>query len=104
MHGRVARYRFTGDPETIARRVEEGLLPVFQSQHGFKAYSVFATEDEIMSFSAWNAAADAEAANLLAAEWVGENLEGEVELKESMIGQILLSTSLGVGTRAGAAV
>ena len=53
MYGRIATYRFTGDPHEIAQRVEEGLLPIFQSQPGFQAYNITTTGDEIMSMSAW---------------------------------------------------
>src|SRR5437868_4358291 len=103
MHGRIARYGFTGDAEDIARRVEDGLVPIFQSQDGFKAYSVATAGDQIISFSAWSSEADADAANATAADWVRDNLAGKVELKEAMIGEILLSTTLGVTTKAGTA-
>jgi heme-degrading monooxygenase HmoA len=101
MHGRVARYSVGGDIQELARRAEEGLLPIFQSQPGFKAYSVVQTDGDIISFSAWESAEAAEAANSAAADWVAENLADGVQLKESMIGEILFSTTLGVSTLAG---
>ena len=76
MHGRMARYTYTGDVQELAQKAEEGLLPIFQSQPGFKAYSVISSGDEIVSFSAWETAEQAGAANTAASEWVAENLRG----------------------------
>jgi len=101
MHGRIARYGFTGDPQDLARRAEEGMLPIFQSQPGFKAYSLIESDGEVLSFSAWDSAEHAEAANAAAAAWVAENLASEIELREARIGEVLLSTTLGVSTAAG---
>jgi len=101
MHGRVARYGYTGDVHDIARRAEEGLLPIFQSRPGFKAYSVIESEGEIISFSAWDSAANADEANSVAAEWVTENFADELDLKEARTGEILFSTTLGVSTKVG---
>jgi len=102
MHGRMARYTFSGDAMELARRAEDGLLPIFQAQPGFKAYSVIVSDGEIMSFSAWDSAEQAEAANAAAAGWVAENMTGEIDLKETRIGEIVFSTALGVSTKAGA--
>jgi heme-degrading monooxygenase HmoA len=102
MHGRIARYSVSGDVQEIARKAEEGLLPIFQSQTGFKAYSVVQTDGDIISFSAWESAEAAEAANAAAADWVAENIADGIQLKESMIGEVLFSTTLGVSTLAGA--
>ena len=101
MHGRIARYGFTGDPQDLARRAEEGMLPIFQSQPGFKAYSLIESDGEVLSFSAWDSAEHAEAANAAAAAWVAENLASEIELREARIGEVLLSTTLCVSTAAG---
>ena len=104
MHGRFARYGVTGDVAEIARRAEEGMLPIFQAQPGFKAYSLLESEGEVLSFSAWESAESAEAANMAAADWVASNLADRIQLKETKIGEILMSTTLGVSTKAGAAV
>lgn len=101
MHGRVARYGYTGDAHEIARRAEEGMLPIFQSQPGFKAYSLFTSDGEIISFSAWDSAESAESANSLAADFVAKKLADRLELKETLTGEILLGTALGVSTKAG---
>ena len=95
MHVRMARYRYSGDPHELARRVEGGLLPIFEEQPGFRAYSVAATEGEVFSFSVWESAEEAEAANSVVAEWVAENM-AEVELTERETAELLISTTLGV--------
>lgn len=104
MHGRFARYEVTGDVHELAREAEEGMLPIFRAQQGFVAYSLAAGDGEVMSFSAWETAESAEAANMAAADWVAKNISDRIELKESRIGEILLSTALGVSAKAGAAV
>jgi heme-degrading monooxygenase HmoA len=104
MHARIARYTFSGDAEDLARQAEEGMLPIFQAQPGFKAYSIIESDDEIFSFSAWESAEAAGAANKVSASWVAENLADKIELKEARIGEILLSTPLGVSTKARAGV
>ena len=61
MHGRMARYTYTGDAHDLGRRIEEGMLPIFQSQPGFKGYTIAASDTELVSFSAWESAEAAEA-------------------------------------------
>lgn len=104
MHGRFARYEVTGDVHEIARLAEDGMLPIFRAQPGFKSYALAVSGDEVMSFSAWESADNAEAGSTAAADWVAKNLADRIELKEVRIGEILLSTALGVSARAGAAV
>jgi hypothetical protein len=101
MHGRMARYSFSGDSQDLTRRAEEGMLPIFEAQPGFKAYSLIESDGEIISFSAWTSPDAAEAANAAASRWVAENMAGEIQLKEARIGEILLSTTLGVSTKSG---
>jgi hypothetical protein len=98
----MARYSFSGDAQELASRAEEGILPIFEAQPGFRAYSVIASEGEIMSFSAWDTPEQAEAANAAAAGWVGENMAAELDLMETRIGEIMFSTTLGVSAKAGA--
>jgi heme-degrading monooxygenase HmoA len=97
----MARYRFSGDAKDIARRAEDGMLPIFQSQPGFRAYTIIHSDDELISFSAWESADQAEMANRAAAGWVAENLASDVELKETRFGEILVSTALEIGVTAG---
>lgn len=103
MHGRMARYSYSGDVAELARRAEEGMLPVFQSQPGFRAYLLIESNGEILSYSAWDSAEQAEAASTAAARWIADNMAGEIQLEEARTGEILLSTALGVSTRAGVA-
>jgi heme-degrading monooxygenase HmoA len=102
MHGRMATYSFRGDAHDLARRAEQGILPIFQAQHGFQAYSVAAGDGEILSLSVWDTRADAEAGSEAAAAWVSDNMAGEIELIGVRYAEVLFSTSLGVTTSVGA--
>jgi len=101
MHTRIARYGYTGDAHELARRAEEGMLPIFQSQPGFKGYSLIESDGEAISISSWDSAASADEASALAAEWIADNIAGEIELKEVSVGEVLFSTLLGVSATAG---
>ena len=102
MIGRFARYTVTGDIQEIAQQAEDGLLPIFQSHPGFRAYTVSVSDGEIFSMSAWDTREQAEAANAAAADWVAENIADNLDLVESRFGEILFSTTLGVSVKAGA--
>jgi hypothetical protein len=101
MHGRMARYTYTGDAHELARIAEEGILPIFQGISGFKAYSIAANDSTLISFSAWDSAEDAEEANKAVASWVAENLADKIQLIDTEIGEIFVATALGVSTKAG---
>ena len=102
MYGRMARYTYTGDAQDLGRRIEEGMLPIFQSQPGFKGYTIAASDTELVSISSWESAEAAEAANKSAASWVAENMAGELEIEDKPIeAEILFSTVLGISTKAG---
>ena len=47
MVARMATYRFTVDPEELAKKAEQGLLPIFMKQPGFRDYSLFADMSEV---------------------------------------------------------
>jgi len=96
MHGRIARYRISGDPHELARKAEEGMLPAFKAQPGFRAYILALSGDTLTSMSAWDTIEDAEAASSTAATWIAENMAGEIELLDASINEVLLSTALGV--------
>ena len=103
MHGRMATYRYTGDAQELAQRAEEGMLPILEAQPGFRAYSLTATDDEVVSFSAWDTAEQAESANAAVANWVSDNMADQIELVGGVkIGEVLLSTPLGVHAGASA--
>jgi hypothetical protein len=40
MHVRMARYKTGGDVHELVARAEDGMLPLFESQPGFRAYSL----------------------------------------------------------------
>jgi hypothetical protein len=102
MQGRIATYRISGDPHELARKAEEGMLPIFQAQPGFKAYIIVVGGDLLTSMSAWDTIEDAEAATPAAASWIAENIDDEIELVDVRYGEILLSTALGVSPAAAA--
>jgi hypothetical protein len=96
MHGRIARYRISGDPHELARKAEEGMLPIFQAQPGFRAYILTISGDTLTSMSAWDTVEQAETASPAAASWIAENIAENIELIDVSIGEVLLSTALGV--------
>ena len=97
MHARMARWAFIGDPQDLARRAQAGMLPLFQSQPGFVSYSIMASNGEILSFSIWDTTEQAEAASAISRDWVADNFpSGQLELKETRVGEILVATALGV--------
>ena len=61
MYGRMATYNVSGDPHDLARKAEDGLLPILQAQQGFRSYTVSSGDGQILSLSAWDSRADAEA-------------------------------------------
>ncbi len=100
MHGRIATYRISGDPHELARKAEEGMLPIFQAQPGFKAYNLVVSGDMLTSMSAWDTNEEAEAATPAAATWIAENIADDIELVDVRYGEILLATALGVSPAA----
>jgi hypothetical protein len=102
MHGRIARYRISSDPHELARKAEEGMLPIFQAQPGFRAYNLAVSDDMLISMSAWDTIEQAEAATPAAAKWIAENIADDIELIDVRYGEILLATALGVSATAAA--
>ena len=102
MHGRIATYRISGDPHELARKAEEGMLPIFQAQPGFRAYNLVVSGDLLTSMSAWDTIEEAEAATPAAASWIAENIADDIELVDVRYGEILLATALGVSPSAAA--
>ncbi len=100
MHGRIASYRISGDPHELARKAEEGMLPIFQAQPGFRAYNLLVSGDMLTSMSAWDSTEQAEAATPAAANWIAENIAEDIELIDVRYGEILLATALGVSAAA----
>ena len=102
MHGRMATYNYSGDVHELARRAEQGILPIFQAQNGFRAYSVAAGDGQILSLSVWDTREDAEAGSQAAASWVSDTMADEIQLVDVRYAEVLFSTTLGVSTLAGA--
>ncbi len=102
MYARFATYSYTGDAYDLARRAEAGVLPIFEAQPGFKAYSVAAEDGRLLSMSVWASRAEAEAGNEAAAGWVAENMASELTARDVRYGEVLFSTALGVTTAAAA--
>jgi len=101
MQARMATYKFSGDDaHALARRAEEGILPILEAQPGFKAYTVAIGDGEVLSLSVWNTRADAETGSEVVASWVAENMAGEIELNDVRYAEIMLSTTLGISTSA----
>jgi len=100
MYGRMATYNLRGDAHDLARRAEDGILPIFQAQPGFRSYTVSSGDGQILSLSAWDTRADAEAGSEAAASWVADNMGEELELVDVRYAEVLFSTSLGVTTKA----
>lgn len=100
----MATYKFNGDAEDLARRAEAGILPILQASPGFAAYTVSTGDGEVLSLSAWESRAEAEAGSAAVAAWVSENMPSELELVGIRYAEILFSTTLGISTKAAAAV
>lgn len=102
MQARMATYSLNGDADELARRAEEGILPVLQSQPGFKAYTVAIGDGEVLSLSVWDSRDEAEAGSQVVASWVAENMAGDIALVSVRYAEIKFSTTLGVSTTVGA--
>ena len=100
MHGRIARYRISGDPHELARKAEEGMLPIFEAQPGFRGYTLAVSGDMLTSMSAWDSMEQAEAATSAAAAWIADNIADDIELLDVSYAEILLATALGVSAAA----
>jgi len=96
----MATYRASGDPQDLSRRAEEGILPQFREQHGFRSYSVAVDGNDVLSLSVWDTRADAEAGSKIAAEFVQTKMAGELEAIETRYAEVMFSTTLGVSTMA----
>jgi hypothetical protein len=87
---RIAKYTInTGTFQEIADKAKTGLLPKFQTQHGFVRYGLADMgEQNCLSISLWNTREDAVASEMVAATWTRENLGDKVLLKSSHVGTL----------------
>ena len=105
MFARIATYRFTVDPKELAKRVEDGLLPIFMKQSGFRDYTLFAAtqeappgqdERQFIALTLWDSLEEATEGVEAAFQWVRENMSDELEWTDTRFVEVLLSTSFGV--------
>ena len=87
-HVRIAIYSLTrGSAEETADLAKNGMLPIFKAQPGFVRYGLALLDDgTVASVSVWETHAEAEAANVAAAEWVAGNLADRVQLQNTHVG------------------
>ena len=76
MWATVRRYEGVQDPDEVAKRVDEGFVPLIREHRGFVAYYFVDDSEEgvIFSASVFEDQADEEDSNRLAADFVNENL------------------------------
>jgi heme-degrading monooxygenase HmoA len=80
----------SGTAKEVGDQAQEGMLSVFRSQPGFKAYELAETQGgKIVSVSLWESGDQAQKANDLAASWVKDNLADRVRLESSHVGDFL---------------
>jgi hypothetical protein len=94
MYASIRTYRVgTGAVEDLMHRVDRDLAEAFAQEPGFIAYQVARTgERTVASMTVFQTAAQAEASNELAAEWVAENLaDFAVERMGVMGGPVMVS-------------
>jgi hypothetical protein len=77
-YGRCVIYTFAGDEQEMIEKAKAGILPIFKAQPGFVAYGTMIKDGKIVSLSAWDSQAEAEAADEAALQWVKDNLDATV--------------------------
>ena len=76
MWATVRRYEGVNDPDEVAKRVDEGFIPLISEHQGFVAYYYVDDSEEgvVFSISVFEDQAGEEDSNRLAADFVKENL------------------------------
>jgi hypothetical protein len=76
MYASIRRYKTTpGGAAELAKRVNQGFVPIIGKAPGFVAYYVVdAGNDVVASVSVFQDQAGAEESNRMAADWVKENI------------------------------
>lgn len=95
MHARVAFFRLkSGSFEQVVRTVKApgGLLEIFREQRGFQSYELIETGSGLVSVSHWDTSKDADAASRVAASWATKHIDNLVNLVQSDVGEVVLST------------
>jgi heme-degrading monooxygenase HmoA len=82
-----------GTAAELARRVQEGFVPLMRQMQGFKAYYLLdGGPDVLISISIFESADEALASNATAADWVRDNiLESTRGMPEVMVGNALVA-------------
>jgi hypothetical protein len=92
MFATIRYYRTDPDSiDSVARRVEEGFVPIIRETPGFVSYFVLAPrEGEIVSVSVFEEQRGAEESNEKAEEWVRENLSDLLPSPEFADGEVVV--------------
>jgi hypothetical protein len=82
-----------GSAEELARRVQEGFLPLLRQMKGFKGYYLLdGGPDVLITISMFDSADAALASNVSASDWVRNNvLDFTRGLPEVMVGNVLIA-------------
>jgi hypothetical protein len=87
-HMRISVYNVSrGSVQEVAKRAQEGMLPIFRQQPGLIAYEgVGVGPETIISLTTWQTVQQAEAATRQAADWVRQNIATMVQLQSNYVG------------------
>src|SRR5688500_10890655 len=93
---RIAAYDITsGSFDEIANRAERDLLAVFKAQPGFRAYGLVRVKPAtLISVSLWSTEDAAYDAVDTAAAWVQDNVNDQVKLRATYIGDVAFWSSV----------
>lgn len=90
----IRKYKVTrGSAKELARRVQDGFVPLVRQLQGFKGYYLLdGGPDVLITISQFDSADEALASNETAADWVRDNvLEFTRGLPEVMVGDVLIA-------------
>ena len=90
----IRKYRVRrGSVEELARRVQDGFVPLVRQMQGFKAYYLIENgSEELTTISVFSSADEALASNEKAADWVRSNvLESTRGMPEVIVGNVLIA-------------
>ena len=93
MYAAFRSYR-TEEAAEVAKRVNEGFIPIISKAPGFLAYYAIDTgQGVVASFSVFETRSQAEASNRIAADWVNENIAPLLDVPEITAGEIVVHTT-----------
>ena len=93
MFAAVRRYHVKpGRTAEVARRVDEGLVPVLSRQRGFRSYYCIDAGDNVaLAVGIYDDRRSAEAANDAASAWIKENLAELLGPGDMAVGKVIVS-------------